>query len=225
MGCGRHRTQRGAHVAIAATVVTILGCAAAIAAFQGERHVAYPSLKVLASSGFVAVALSKGLPASGWPTALSAGLAIALLGDALLGLRRTWAFVAGMVMFLAMHLCYLTGFLARGINPVSLALATAAAMGLLGLVWRWAGPHLPKRLAPAIAVYMGALALDLAAGVSTGVTLPNAALIAGILLVGLSDLAVLRQRFVHPGLMNKVIGLPMYYAGQLLLAWAVIAAA
>jgi uncharacterized membrane protein YhhN len=47
-------------------------------------------------------------------------------------------------------------------------------------------------------------------------------LYAGAALFYLSDLAVARQRFVAPGFENKLIGLPLYYAGQLLLASAVV---
>jgi len=93
------------------------------------------------------------------------------------------------------------------------------------VVWRWARAHLPERLRAAIAVYMGLLALDLAAGVSTGIAQPGWLIAAGIPLVALSDIAVLRQRFMAPSLANKAIGLPLYYAGQVLVAWAVIASA
>jgi hypothetical protein len=43
---------------------------------------------------------------------------------------------------------------------------------------------------------------------------------AGALLFYLSDLAVARDRFVRPGLANRLVGLPLYYAGQVLLALA-----
>ena len=47
----------------------------------------------------------------------------------------------------------------------------------------------------------------------------------GALLFFASDLAVARDKFVAPGVINKLWGLPAYYGGQLLLAWAVIALA
>ena len=40
----------------------------------------------------------------------------------------------------------------------------------------------------------------------------------GALLFYLSDLTVARDRFVRPGLSNRVVGLPMYYAAQVVLA-------
>jgi hypothetical protein len=92
-------------------------------------------------------------------------------------------------------------------------------------VWRRGSERIPERLRPALAVYMSVLVLDMAAGVSAAMLRPGLALAVGILLMGLSDIAVLRDRFIAPGIANKLVGLPMYYAGQLLLAWAVIGAA
>jgi uncharacterized membrane protein YhhN len=40
----------------------------------------------------------------------------------------------------------------------------------------------------------------------------------GALLFYCSDLAVARQRFVHESFINRAVGLPVYYLGQLLLA-------
>jgi len=43
----------------------------------------------------------------------------------------------------------------------------------------------------------------------------------GAVLFFLSDLLVARDRFVAPGFGNRLLGLPLYYAAQLLLASAV----
>jgi len=37
----------------------------------------------------------------------------------------------------------------------------------------------------------------------------------------LSDLGVARDRFVSKGFVNRLVGLPLYYGGQLLLAYSV----
>ena len=44
---------------------------------------------------------------------------------------------------------------------------------------------------------------------------------AGALLFYVSDLAVARHRFVKAELLNRAIGLPLYYAGQVLIAMSV----
>jgi len=208
-----------------ATAFTCVMCAFALLAHERERHAAYAVLKVLASAGFVAVALSSGVPHDTWRIALAAGLSVALAGDALLAVRRRWAFPAGMAAFLVVHILYLAGFVVRGVDPVSLAIAFAVMATAAGRVWRRGSERIPERLRPALAVYMSVLVLDMAAGVSAAMLRPGLALAVGILLMGLSDIAVLRDRFIAPGIANKLVGLPMYYAGQLLLAWAVIGAA
>jgi uncharacterized membrane protein YhhN len=38
-----------------------------------------------------------------------------------------------------------------------------------------------------------------------------------------SDLAVARNRFVAKAFVNRAWGLPAYYAGQLLIAWSIVA--
>jgi uncharacterized membrane protein YhhN len=43
----------------------------------------------------------------------------------------------------------------------------------------------------------------------------------GAVLFAASDLTVARERFVHRSAWNRVVGLPMYYAGQLLIAWSI----
>jgi len=48
--------------------------------------------------------------------------------------------------------------------------------------------------------------------------------LAGALAFYVSDLAVARDRFVSAGFINRLIGLPLYYGGQLLLATSVVTA-
>ena len=46
-------------------------------------------------------------------------------------------------------------------------------------------------------------------------------LLLGAVLFLLSDLSVARDRFVAPGFVNRLWGLPFYYGGQVLLAASV----
>ena len=43
----------------------------------------------------------------------------------------------------------------------------------------------------------------------------------GAILFFLSDIAVARERFVARDFRNKLLGLPAYFAGQLLIAWTI----
>jgi hypothetical protein len=37
-----------------------------------------------------------------------------------------------------------------------------------------------------------------------------------------SDIAIVRNRFVAPGFVNRLWGLPLYYAAQLIIAWSIM---
>jgi uncharacterized membrane protein YhhN len=168
--------------------------------------------KVGASLAFVALAAALGV--EGWlGRGILAGLLLSLAGDALLLSDRRAAFLAGLSAFLLAHLAYAAAF--AGVARPSpwagllVVLATAAAL-------RWLWPSLGGMRVPVVA-YCCAIAamLWLALGVD------RAEVRAGALLFYLSDLAVARDRFVRPGLANRLAGLPLYYAGQVLLALAV----
>ncbi|MGB5811459.1 MAG: lysoplasmalogenase family protein, partial [Polyangiales bacterium] len=45
----------------------------------------------------------------------------------------------------------------------------------------------------------------------------------GALMFTVSDIAVVRDRFVSPGFINRFWGLPLYYAAQLIIAWSILA--
>jgi len=148
----------------------------------------------------------------GW---ILAGLAFCAIGDVLLLGKRT--FDVGLFVFLLGHVLYVAGFHAA--LPISqwslLALAPILVAGGGAITWLW--PHLRRRRFSVLA-YIIAISFMVWGGVSvyTRGVLPWTAA-AGALLFYLSDLAVARQRFVHESFVNRAIGLPIYYFGQLLL--------
>ncbi len=172
--------------------------------------------KTTASIAFVilgAVRWSNGDVVGGW---VVAGLAFCAIGDVLLLGKRT--FDVGLLAFLLGHVLYVAGFHAA--LPISqwslLALAPILVAGGGAVTWLW--PHLGRRRFSVLA-YIVAISFMVWGGVSVyarGVLPWTAA--AGALLFYLSDLAVARQRFVHESFVNRAIGLPIYYFGQLLLA-------
>lgn len=103
------------------------------------------------------------------PRLLVVGLAFALLGDVLLNLPGTLAFLAGMGAFLVMQVCYVLGFLGIGARTW-FAAHRAAALAWLAL---WAvlnmvlGPMLGEMRWP-VAVYSLALVTMAACAVATG---------------------------------------------------------
>jgi uncharacterized membrane protein YhhN len=165
--------------------------------------------KLGASLGFVALALSLGID-SGFDRLVLAALILSLVGDALLLSAARPMFLGGLVAFLLAHVAYAVAFLSRGdIPPWPLPLL---ALGV-GLVLRWLWPHLGSMKGPVVAYCLVISAmLWLALGV------PSALVRWGAALFYVSDLTVARDRFVRPAFANRLVGLPLYYAAQVLLA-------
>ena len=172
--------------------------------------------KIAASLTFVVLAWvrwSAGDTVGGW---LLAGLVLCALGDVLLLGKNT--FDPGLGAFLLGHVLYIAGFhtalpFGRWSLVITVPLVVAG-----GAAIRWLWPHLGRRKHLVVA-YVIVISFMVWGGFSAtwGRALPwNAAM--GSLLFYLSDLAVARQRFVRPDFVNRVVGLPLYYAGQFLLA-------
>jgi uncharacterized membrane protein YhhN len=192
-----------------ASVVMGAAIAGHLAAEAAGAAVARGALKAVASASFLAVAA---LSSAGGRYAhlVVAGLWLSAAGDVLLLGKGRRAFLAGIGAFLLAHVAYAAAFApAARVSPwVGAILASFAA-----LLVRWLWPHLGAFRAPVLA-YAAAITamLLLALGVGSPLVRIGAALFYA------SDLAVARDRFVRPGLENRVVGLPLYYAGQLLLA-------
>jgi uncharacterized membrane protein YhhN len=172
--------------------------------------------KTAASAAFVilgALRWSSGDVVGGW---LVAGLALCAVGDVLLLSNRT--FDIGLVVFLLGHVLYLAAFhAALPVGRWSL-LILAPFLIVSGGAARWLWPHLGRRRFSVLA-YVIVISVMVWGGISGFIegSLPWTAAI-GAILFYLSDLAVARHRFVHKSFINRALGLPTYYLGQLLLA-------
>lgn len=168
--------------------------------------------KLGASAAFVALALSLGVEGA-FGRGILAGLVLSALGDALLLSPRRAAFLGGLVVFLLAHVAYAVAF-AGVARP--LAAVAVLVVAVTGAALRWLWPNLGDMRVPVVA-YCAVISamLWLALGVD------RAEVRFGALFFYLSDLLVARDRFVRPGFVNRLVGLPLYYAGQLLLALAI----
>lgn len=202
------------HFAVAlAALVTALVLAELV-----ERPKLRAALKTLASLTFLAAGAAL-LPLQGaagrW---LLVGLVLSLVGDvALIPKNRKALFLLGLGAFLAAHLCYGAAFLAWGSAP-SVALAAAAALFVVGVpLGLWLSRHVKGSMRAPVAGYILAITamVTLAAGAFGAGA--RGTLLVGAVLFYLSDLCVARERFVLRSRWNGAVGLPLYYAGQLLL--------
>ncbi len=194
------------------------GLAAAVLETR-DRPVASALSKMAAATAYIVFALRLGATGTVYGRVVLVALALSWLGD--LALTRKGAgrwFAAGLGAFLAAHLAYGAAFLVRGV-ALHGTLAGAVVMAVVAVVvLRWIeGGTLPERLRIPVRAYLAAIGVMVALAAGTG----SAAILAGATLFAVSDIFVARQRFVRPAAVNRMVGLPLYFAGQLLLAWSV----
>ncbi len=189
-----------------------------------QSRAAMVSLKGLLSALFVLTALLSEPSRPDYHALILAGLVLGLVGDVCLALPGAGAFRAGLGAFLVGHLLYLAAFarLAPFSFWINMGLGGLAVMGLA--VYRWLRPRAGRLLLPVTAYIVAiSLMLDGAWAVFTWGGLPPAGawcVLLGSLFFYLSDLSVARDRFVRRQFLNRLLGLPLYYAGQFLLAWS-----
>jgi uncharacterized membrane protein YhhN len=156
-----------------------------------------------------------------------AGLLLCVAGDVfLIFFSSKKLFLAGLVSFLAAHVLYSVAFFSMA-SPKTLALIVAAlCLVVSGSVFAWLKPRLGGMLVPVVAymiiitiMVIGAASLTENEHLSlTGRTLA----ISGAILFYVSDIFVARHRFVKKEYVNRLAGLPLYYAGQFMIAYSTV---
>jgi uncharacterized membrane protein YhhN len=176
--------------------------------------------KPLASVGFLGAAVANGAFETAYGNAVFLALAWSFLGDVLLIPRDSRpAFTFGLISFVVAHLGYLVAFRVLGMDGVWLALTAVGLLVPAALAFRWLRPHLPRGMTGPVVVYIVVITAMVAGSVATWPTVRAPVVLLAAVLFYLSDLAVARQRFVAPGVVNRAVGLPLYYAAQLLFVW------
>ncbi len=181
---------------------------------QGVRRAEW-LFKPLAALAFIWAGLASGALDSGYGQWVLAGLVLCMAGDVLLippGQGST--FLAGMVAFLLGHLAYAIAFLQLPLDGLTLLGAVAAMTLVAAVVLRWLWPYLNRQFQVAVVAYIVVISAMVCLAVATG----EGWIIVGAVAFAVSDLAVARNRFVAPGFINRLWGLPLYFVSQLLIA-------
>jgi uncharacterized membrane protein YhhN len=180
--------------------------------------------KTVLSSLFVLLALVQPHMTPGYVRFLLLGLLLCLGGDVFLALPGEKAFRWGLLFFLLGHAFYILAFF-----QVARINQWTWVGGLTGLlisvaVYLWLQPHLgPMRIH--VMVYILVITV-MFCGAWSVMGQPDLRVVgrvlvlAGALFFYFSDVFVARDRFVKEAFVNRLIGLPMYYAGQFLLAFS-----
>lgn len=201
------------------TLVTVLATGWLVGATRSghpSRFVAKP----IASLGFLLVAVIEPIQPGTPTTLVIIGLVLGAIGDVALMGRSDLAFLAGLVSFLLGHVAYAVAF-ALDVTAAWLLIGSLVALTLAVSVSRWLRPHLEPPFTIAVPVYVLVISTMVAGGVGSAVAHPPAAI--GAVLFAASDVAVARDRFVMSAVVNSTVGLPLYYASQLAIAWSVVA--
>jgi uncharacterized membrane protein YhhN len=181
--------------------------------------------KPFLSALFIVAALTGSHTDAAYFRWILAGLILCMAGDVcLIFFFQRKAFLAGLVAFLTGHICYTIAFftLAGGAGSwIFIALTLAVSSGVFFKL----RPHLGKMVVPVAAYIVIITAMVIGASALSGtetVRFEGRALaLWGALFFYVSDIFVARHRFVTQNFFNRAVGLPLYYAGQFLIAFSI----
>jgi uncharacterized membrane protein YhhN len=181
--------------------------------------------KTVLSCLFIFTALVQVHPVPGYFYLLLLGLIFCLGGDVFLALPQERMFIMGLVSFLMGHVFYGVCFFYVAHAGLWTWIGGLTTLGVSLAVFFWLRPHLGEMLVPVLAYIFVITLMVVGAWTVLGDSRLN---LAGRLLVFVgaasfyfSDLFVARERFLKSGFINRLIGLPLYYFGQFLLAFSV----
>jgi Predicted membrane protein len=205
-------------------LIAVVWVAAALLAFFASDATHWKAgiwiFKPLASAGFVFAAIRAGAMRSPYGQWIIVALLLSLVGDVLLIPRSSVAFRAGLASFLLAHAGFATAFVTRGVSiaVASTALVILAAAGIV--VFRWLAPHLPRGMKVPVVAYVVTIIAMVSLAFGTAFIRPSLLIPSAAVCFFVSDLSVARDRFVARGIANRLWGLPLYYAAQLLFAFS-----
>jgi len=191
---------------------------------NGELKGKLPT-KTILSGLFILTALLQPHPLPEYFYILLIGLIFCLGGDVFLALPQERMFLFGLVSFLLGHVFYVVCFFyVADLNPWTWG-GSAMGLAVSGLVFFWLRPHLGSMLVPVMAYVIVITAMVIGAFTVLGDTALHSTgrlmVLFGAVSFYISDLFVARDRFLKTEFVNRLIGLPLYYGGQFLLAFSI----
>jgi len=130
---------------------------------------------------------------------------------------KRW-FLAGLVSFLLGHVAYVVAFIQYGGDNATLFAAFAVSALPAVVVLRWLWPRLSTQMRRPVIAYVVVISSMISAAIMAFTVRQQWELLVGAALFYLSDLFVARHRFVVEHRINRLVGLPLYYGGQCVLA-------
>lgn len=180
--------------------------------------------KSLASLAFVVLAFTLTGQWNSFHVWMIAGFVFSMLGDLfLLPEKNQTAFISGMAAFGLAHTSFAIAFILAGTINTWFYISLVTTLFLVIPSYLWLKPNLKDIYRYLVPVYIFLIAvMILFSGYAAGRVSGSYLFFGGALLFGISDLFVARNQFVKKGLINKIVGLPLYYIAQLMLALGLI---
>ena len=181
--------------------------------------------KFILSLLFVTAALLQPHPVPAYYHTLFVGLIFCLIGDVCLALPQEKAFMGGLVAFLIGHIFYIFSFSSLTQIYHWISAGFFIIFGISALIFLWLRPHLKSMLIPVL-LYIVVITVMVSGAwtvfwKSSFQTSGRTLLLVGSLCFYFSDVFVARDKFIKEEYRNRLLGLPLYYAGQFLLAFSV----
>ncbi len=181
--------------------------------------------KITLSLLFIVAALVQPHPIFRYFEFILVGLVFCLAGDIFLALPRKKMFLLGLVSFLLGHIFYVLGFFYVAQTSPWTWIGSLIFLVISSWVYVRLRPHLESMRVPVL-IYVMVITLMLSGAWSVmgDIYLTGAGRImifGGAVSFYFSDIFVARDRFLDKKFLNRLFGLPMYYAGQFLIAFSV----
>jgi uncharacterized membrane protein YhhN len=199
-------------------VLTAIACMALVYFLRVEWPLLAAGAKIIASTGFLATAISVGALSHRFGQAIFAGLLLSFFGDVFLIGMSERAFLSGLGFFLLAHIAYIVAFVIYGYDRKWAIAAAIPIAAITVIVAIWLTPHIPADLLIPVRVYSIVIGLMVIAAFGAKGAGASSLIVAGALMFFVSDLSVAATRLVQVSFPTIVWGLPLYYAGQLCLA-------
>lgn len=175
--------------------------------------------KSIASGCFILIALTLADVSSSFSNWMILGFTWCFIGDlALIKSKKETFFLFGIIAFGLGHICFGIAFILVGSIGTLFTTTLIISLILMILSYNWLRSHLKSRFRILVPLYILIIGSMVAlSGYAWEGSYRNGVII-GAVLFALSDVFVAREAFVKSEFRNKLIGLPLYYLAQIILA-------
>jgi uncharacterized membrane protein YhhN len=181
--------------------------------------------KTVLSMLFIITAISQIHLIQSYTLFIIIGLLFCLGGDVFLALPQNRMFLFGLISFLLGHVCYVIGFVWISVPSKMTLIGVIVTMLLGGLIYVWLKPHLGSMKKPVMAYIFVISCMFIGAWSVLG--MPQQPFTARLLVFAgaasfyVSDIFVARDRFLKSAFINRLLGLPLYYLAQFMIAFSI----